>query len=47
MRKKPRRHSLLALAIAGALPCAVASARDVTVTPPGGGGFAVKDSSVA
>ena len=44
-RNKTLHPSLLALAIAGALSLANASAQDVTVQPPSGGGFVVKDSS--
>ncbi|MBR0346657.1 MAG: hypothetical protein IJI03_15510, partial [Rudaea sp.] len=39
------RQSLLSVAIAATLPFTCASAQDVTVTPPSGGGFVVKDSS--
>lgn len=40
-----RRSSLLTLAISTALPFTQVSAQDVSITPPSGGGFAVKDSA--
>src|SRR2546430_15582708 len=39
------RHRLLVLAIAQVLNPLNASAQDVTVTPPAGGGFVVKDAT--
>jgi hypothetical protein len=40
------RRSLLAFAIANALNLSGALAQDVTVTPPGGGGFKVQSGNL-